>query len=100
MHSYFVGALLLAAVGIAAPTAVEIRDIPKNDFLNITYSSSSASHKNSSLPSTLVIATGGTIAGSSASAQDDTHYMSGVVGVAALVQGQFVYIASLKRRSI
>jgi L-asparaginase len=89
MRSFIVGAVLLASLAATAPTALEIRDIPKNDFLNITYSSSSSSHKNSSLPSTLVIATGGTIAGSSASAQDDTHYMSGVVGVAALVQGKY-----------
>lgn len=87
MRSFLAGAIFLAGLATAAPTALEIRDVPKNDFLNITYSSSS-SHKNSSLPTTLVVATGGTIAGSSASAEDATHYMAGVLGVASLVQGE------------
>lgn len=40
----------------------------------------------SSLPSILIFATGGTIAGSSASNTDATHYQAGAIGVAALVE--------------
>ena len=41
-----------------------------------------------SLPRTVVFATGGTIAGSSASNTDTTGYRAGVVGVEALVLGE------------
>ena len=40
----------------------------------------------SSLPNVAIFATGGTIAGASASSSDTTTYTSGVVGVAALVK--------------
>ena len=43
-------------------------------------------HLRSSLPNVAIFATGGTIAGASASSSDTTTYTSGVVGVAALVK--------------
>ena len=88
MRSFLTGAVLLSGLASAVPTLpLRVRDVPSYAPLNITYSSSSSS-SNNALPNTLVIATGGTIAGSSASSSDATHYQSGVVGVAALVQGK------------
>lgn len=49
---------------------------------NITYQSNHTAH----LPKTLIMATGGTIAGSGSSNTDSTGYTAGVVGIAALVQ--------------
>lgn len=89
MRSFLTSAVALAGLASAAPApALRARDVPTYAPLNVTYSSSSSS-TNNSLPNTLVIATGGTIAGSSASSTDATHYQAGVVGVAALVQGTF-----------
>jgi len=88
MRSFLTTAVALAGLASAAPTLrVRDVDVPTYAPLNVTYSSSSAA-TNNTLPNTLVIATGGTIAGSSASSTDATHYQAGVVGVAALVQGQ------------
>ncbi|GAA6014363.1 hypothetical protein JCM10207_005436 [Rhodosporidiobolus poonsookiae] len=50
--------------------------------LNITYTSPDVPH----LPKTLILATGGTIAGSSSSSTDSTGYRAGSIGVAALVE--------------
>jgi hypothetical protein len=63
--------LCLTTLISAAPT-LQARDVPTTEFLNVTYSSSAASHHNSSLPNVLILATGGTIAGASASQEDDT----------------------------
>lgn len=49
--------------------------------LNVTYRSTF----NESLPTVVIFATGGTIAGSSASNTDSTSYTAGVVGIEALV---------------
>jgi len=87
MRSYLTGAVAFAGLASAVP-ALRIRDVPSYAPLNITYSSS-ASSTNNTLPNTLVIATGGTIAGASSSSADATHYSSGVVGVAALVEGKY-----------
>ncbi|KAK5129215.1 hypothetical protein LTR08_003739 [Meristemomyces frigidus] len=84
MRSFLAGALCLSVLASAAPT-LSVRDVPQTEFLNVTYSSSSGSLHNSSLPNVLILATGGTIAGSSTSSEDDTHYQAGVIGVAALV---------------
>ena len=65
------GSICLAALSTAVPT-LQARDVPTTEFLNVTYSSSAASHHNSSLPNVLILATGGTIAGASASQEDDT----------------------------
>ena len=59
-------------------------DEPLVPVLNVTYTSPA----NSSLPTVIIAATGGTIAGSSSSATDTTKYTAGVIGVEALVQGQ------------
>ncbi|GAA5862422.1 hypothetical protein JCM8547_007635 [Rhodosporidiobolus lusitaniae] len=81
--------LLAASSATAAPlVAQQVNTLVERDYsvttvpLNITYSSA---NKNSSLPNTLIIATGGTIAGSSSSNTDSTAYQAGVVGVEALV---------------
>lgn len=46
---------------------------------------------NRSLPNILIFATGGTIAGSSASNTDATQYTAGVIGIEALVVGTLVF---------
>ncbi|BGP18326.1 hypothetical protein JCM10213_008499 [Rhodosporidiobolus nylandii] len=83
-------AALLAGSAVAAPAPiVPVHTLVQHDAaaeqvpLNITYSSGTT---NSSLPRTLILATGGTIAGSSASNTDSTTYQAGVVGIATLVQ--------------
>lgn len=86
MRSYLTSAVALAGLASAVPT-LRVRDVPSYAPLNITYSSANST-TNNTLPNTLVIATGGTIAGASASTTDATHYSSGVVGVAALVEGE------------
>jgi len=86
MRSFLTSAVALAGLASAAPT-LRVRDVPTYAPLNVTYSSSPSS-TNNTLPNTLIIATGGTIAGQSQSSTDSTHYQAGVVGVAALVQGK------------
>ena len=49
------------------------------------------------MPNVVIFATGGTIAGSSSSNTDTTGYQAGVVGVAALVQGEPPLDAALER---
>lgn len=61
--------------------------------LNVSYTSDF----NSSLPTVIIAATGGTIAGSSSSATDTTKYTAGVVGVEALVQGRSGYFGARRR---
>ncbi|GAA5934003.1 hypothetical protein JCM10213_008500 [Rhodosporidiobolus nylandii] len=61
---------------------LEKRDVPAKPEFNITYES----EYKEGLPRTLIFATGGTIAGSSASNTDSTHYSAGSIGVAALVE--------------
>ncbi|GAA6006780.1 uncharacterized protein JCM10292_005450 [Rhodotorula paludigena] len=84
-------ALAAALVGSAAAapfagqrTVVDFlqkRDTAVQPDFNITYSSP----VNESLPRTLIMATGGTIAGASGSATDATNYKAGSIGVEALV---------------
>ncbi|GAA5903815.1 hypothetical protein JCM6882_001322 [Rhodosporidiobolus microsporus] len=80
--------LALAGTAAAAPLAASVHTLAERapihgvPELDITYSSPA----NSSLPKTLILATGGTIAGSSASNTDSTTYQAGVVGIATLVQ--------------
>ncbi|KPV74503.1 uncharacterized protein RHOBADRAFT_44992 [Rhodotorula graminis WP1] len=69
-----------AAPLVAVKQLVERKVNASPDF-NITFSSSHTD----GLPRTLIMATGGTIAGSSASATDSTNYRAGSIGVAALV---------------
>ncbi|GAA5873718.1 hypothetical protein JCM1840_003012 [Sporobolomyces johnsonii] len=80
---------LLAGSASAAPFAAPPSLIERAsvDFpaLNITYQSPRNSAYDH-LPKLLIMATGGTIAGSSASNTDSTLYTAGVVGVAALVE--------------
>ncbi|GAA6033911.1 hypothetical protein JCM8097_000399 [Rhodosporidiobolus ruineniae] len=66
---------LVASAPVLAKRAVAVPEF------NITYTSP----YNASLPKTLVLATGGTIAGSSSSNTDSTAYTAGVVGIAQLV---------------
>ncbi|GAA5992157.1 hypothetical protein JCM10908_001794 [Rhodotorula pacifica] len=82
-------ATTFAASALAAPLAVtpRVRSLVErnNDGgvqLNITYQSNHTAN----LPRTLIMATGGTIAGSSSSNTDSTGYTAGVVGIEALVQ--------------
>ncbi|GJN90029.1 hypothetical protein Rhopal_003026-T1 [Rhodotorula paludigena] len=87
----FASTLAAALVGsaAAAPFAgqrtvvdfLEKRDTAAQPEFNITYSSP----VNESLPRTLIMATGGTIAGAAASATDSTNYRAGSIGVEALV---------------
>lgn len=53
-------------------------------------------YRYSSLPNVAIFATGGTIAGSSASELDTTSYTAGVIGVAALIEA----VVSLERRHV
>ncbi|TKA53555.1 hypothetical protein B0A53_03846 [Rhodotorula sp. CCFEE 5036] len=101
----FRGSLVVALVALAASSAVaapllnvaataDAADAPvrnlivERDYIggevqfNITYQSNRTAH----LPKTLIMATGGTIAGSGSSNTDSTGYTAGVVGIAALVQ--------------
>ncbi|ORY73843.1 L-asparaginase [Leucosporidium creatinivorum] len=80
---------LLASPALAAPYAqLQTRNTTSSSstveqpVLNVTYTSP----VNSSLPNVVIFATGGTIAGSSASNTDTTKYTAGVVGIEALVQ--------------
>ncbi|GAA5842926.1 hypothetical protein JCM11251_002936 [Rhodosporidiobolus azoricus] len=72
----------VAAAPLASNSIIERAAVIGTPELNITYSSP----VNSSLPRTLILATGGTIAGSSASNTDSTNYQAGVVGIEVLVQ--------------
>ncbi|GAA5825759.1 hypothetical protein JCM10212_003286, partial [Sporobolomyces blumeae] len=83
-------ALALASSALAAPLVapsrlVERANSSSSSGFNITYSSPRNSTYDS-LPKLLIMATGGTIAGSSASNTDSTAYTAGVVGIAALVE--------------
>ncbi|GAA5964311.1 hypothetical protein JCM8115_006065 [Rhodotorula mucilaginosa] len=101
----FRGSLVVALVALAASSAVaapllnvaataDAADAPVRNLIverdytggevqfNITYQSNHTAH----LPKTLIMATGGTIAGSGSSNTDSTGYTAGVVGIAALVQ--------------
>ncbi|GAA5912531.1 hypothetical protein JCM8208_001985 [Rhodotorula glutinis] len=69
-----------AAPLVAVKQLVERTVVASPDF-NITFSS----NYTEGLPRTLIMATGGTIAGSSASSTDSTNYKAGSIGVAALV---------------
>ncbi|GAA5840918.1 hypothetical protein JCM3766R1_005402 [Sporobolomyces carnicolor] len=73
-----------SAAPLVAPTfpTVVKRD---NSGFNVTYSSPRNSTYDS-LPKLLIMATGGTIAGSSKSNTDSTAYTAGAIGVAALVE--------------
>ncbi|GAA5980692.1 hypothetical protein JCM11641_000178 [Rhodosporidiobolus odoratus] len=90
LPSLFAAAGLLATSTLAAPAAlpvVETRALVERapvytPAINITYSSPI----NSSLPKTLILATGGTIAGSSSSNTDSTAYQAGVVRIEVLIQ--------------
>ncbi|GAA6020861.1 hypothetical protein JCM8202_005471 [Rhodotorula sphaerocarpa] len=80
------------AFALPAPPAVDLGLLPRNNnhhtgpysdvSFNITYESGRKAH----LPKTLIMATGGTIAGSSESETDSTGYTAGTVGVRALVE--------------
>ncbi|BGP41241.1 hypothetical protein JCM10449v2_005216 [Rhodotorula kratochvilovae] len=70
-----------AAAPLLTPPQLEKRDLVYTPEFNITYSSNFTE----GLPKTLIMATGGTIAGSSASATDSTNYRAGSIGVEALV---------------
>lgn len=93
LTSSLIAAGLLGAVpSLAAPlvnldrrqsSKVTISE-PSVPVLNVTYTSP----KNESLPTVVIFATGGTIAGSSSSATDTTRYTAGVVGVEALIRGE------------
>ncbi|KWU44504.1 L-asparaginase [Rhodotorula sp. JG-1b] len=74
----------VAAAAADAPVRnlVVERDSTGEVQFNITYQSNHTAH----LPKTLIMATGGTIAGSGSSNTDSTGYTAGVVGLAALVQ--------------
>lgn len=94
------GSALLAVAGLLTPAlalpyvAIQPRQaveesfngpsVPSSPFFNVTYESP----KNQSLPTVVIFATGGTIAGSSTSNTDSTSYTAGVIGVEALVQGE------------
>ncbi|GAA6004228.1 hypothetical protein JCM10207_002493 [Rhodosporidiobolus poonsookiae] len=85
--SFAAAAALLAGSAVAAPLVANFpvlheRAAVSAPALNITYQST----YNSSLPKTLVLATGGTIAGSSFSNTDSTAYTAGVVGIGQLVE--------------
>ncbi|GAA5862425.1 hypothetical protein JCM8547_007636 [Rhodosporidiobolus lusitaniae] len=77
-----------ATTALAAPRPVvpiqATQQLEKRQYepLNITYSSG----MKEGLPRTLILATGGTIAGASASSTDSTGYRAGSIGVAALVE--------------
>ncbi|GAA6049339.1 hypothetical protein JCM3770_007296 [Rhodotorula araucariae] len=72
----------VAAAPLLTTSQLERRDPVYTPKFNITYSS----NYTEGLPKTLIMATGGTIAGSSASATDSTNYRAGSIGVAALVE--------------
>ncbi|BGP49392.1 hypothetical protein JCM10450v2_005281 [Rhodotorula kratochvilovae] len=74
-------ASLLGSAAAAPLLTLEKRDLVYTPEFNITYSSNFTE----GLPKTLIMATGGTIAGSSASATDSTNYRAGSIGVEALV---------------
>ncbi|GAA5915333.1 hypothetical protein JCM5296_000046 [Sporobolomyces johnsonii] len=74
-----------SAAPFAAPPSLSERASVDTPALNITYQSPRNSTYDH-LPNLLIMATGGTIAGSSASNTDSTLYTAGVVGVAALVE--------------
>ncbi|GAA5888542.1 hypothetical protein JCM16303_004250 [Sporobolomyces ruberrimus] len=77
-------ALSASTTPLLTPTLPSIVKRNHNPF-NITYSSPrNATYEK--LPKLLIMATGGTIAGSSKSNTDSTAYTAGVVGVAALVE--------------
>jgi len=71
-----------AAPLLATTLQLDKRDPVYSPDFNITYSS----NHTEGLPRTLIMATGGTIAGASASATDSTNYRAGSIGVAALVE--------------
>ncbi|GAA5902618.1 asparaginase [Sporobolomyces salmoneus] len=80
--------LALACSASAAPlVAPSFPTVAKRDNspFNITYSSPRNATYDS-LPRLLIMATGGTIAGSSTSNTDSTAYTAGAIGVAALVE--------------
>ncbi|GAA5903360.1 hypothetical protein JCM6882_008149 [Rhodosporidiobolus microsporus] len=87
LPSLSLASLLLATGASAAPlasliTARQVNSTISAPQLNITYQS----NYTAGLPKTLIMATGGTIAGSSASSTDSTNYRAGSIGVAALVE--------------
>ncbi|GAA5993672.1 hypothetical protein JCM5350_003021 [Sporobolomyces pararoseus] len=88
LPNLLLGTLALAFTASAAPlVAPSLPTIAKRDNspFNVTYSSPRNSTY-AKLPKLLIMATGGTIAGSSASNTDSTAYKAGVIGVAALVE--------------
>ena len=72
----------LALAGAAAASPVYARDWEIPSYINVTYQSP----MNESLPSVFILATGGTIAGSSTSSTSSGIYNAGAIGVEALVQ--------------
>ncbi|GAA5840920.1 hypothetical protein JCM3766R1_005403 [Sporobolomyces carnicolor] len=90
MLPVILSSLAFATSAFAAPLAVPSSSFPtlvtrdnSNDF-NITYRSPRSSEYDS-LPKLLILATGGTIAGQSASETDSTAYTPGVVKISTLI---------------
>ncbi|GAA5842074.1 hypothetical protein JCM9279_002775 [Rhodotorula babjevae] len=75
------GSSFAAPLVAPAKSAVQLVERASGSDFNVTYSSKYTEH----LPRTLIIATGGTIAGSSDSNTDTTTYTAGTVGIEQLI---------------
>ncbi|GAA5853049.1 hypothetical protein JCM5353_003147 [Sporobolomyces roseus] len=73
------------AAPLVAPAKLATIEKRADSPFNITYSSPRNSTYDD-LPKLLILATGGTIAGSSASNTDSTAYTAGVIGIAVLIE--------------
>ncbi|CDR48463.1 hypothetical protein NBRC10512_002123 [Rhodotorula toruloides] len=88
-HALFSLATLATAVSaapLAGPLAEKASILAASGPSNVEFNIAYSSNRTEGLPTTLILATGGTIAGSSASNLDSTTYQAGVVGVGQLIQ--------------